>query len=159
MTLKGKLQTHCNKGHEFTPENTYTWQNKSGNGRGCRECRRLWHETHPRRVSREKAKQYRDKWNAENPNYFKINDLNRLYKLTLEQFNQLFEKQKGLCSICLNPLIKANVDHDHNCCSGKITCGKCIRGLLCDGCNTALGRFKDSEEILQRAINYLREYK
>lgn len=30
-------KTHCNHGHEFTPENTYLQQN---GGRGCRECHR-----------------------------------------------------------------------------------------------------------------------
>lgn len=29
-------KTHCIRGHEFTPENTYV---NTGNGRGCRTCR------------------------------------------------------------------------------------------------------------------------
>lgn len=40
------------------------------------------------------------------------------------------------------------MDHDH-------TTGK-IRGLLCFGCNTGLGKFKDSIVILNKAINYLK---
>lgn len=32
-----------------------------------------------------------------------------------------------------------------------------IRGWLCDNCNTALGKFKDSSEVLQRAIDWLKE--
>lgn len=31
--------THCKKGHEFTPENTY-WRSRQNGGRACRECHR-----------------------------------------------------------------------------------------------------------------------
>jgi hypothetical protein len=32
--------THCYMGHEYTPENTRTWRNKSGVvTRSCRTCR------------------------------------------------------------------------------------------------------------------------
>lgn len=30
--------THCVRGHEYTPENTYPWPN--GKGRTCRACNR-----------------------------------------------------------------------------------------------------------------------
>jgi hypothetical protein len=35
-------QTHCKHGHEFTPENTYTYPTYGGRstGRACRECMR-----------------------------------------------------------------------------------------------------------------------
>lgn len=32
-------KTHCDSGHEFTPENTYS---PATGGRACRECRRRW---------------------------------------------------------------------------------------------------------------------
>ncbi len=31
-------QSHCKRGHAFTPENTYTYTNKSGSHRKCRTC-------------------------------------------------------------------------------------------------------------------------
>lgn len=37
-SARKRRQTHCNQGHEFTPENTYI--HKNGN-RACRECNRL----------------------------------------------------------------------------------------------------------------------
>jgi hypothetical protein len=36
-------RTHCPEGHPYTPENTYTYPR--GN-RACRECRRIYRETH-----------------------------------------------------------------------------------------------------------------
>jgi hypothetical protein len=39
--------------------------------------------------------------------------------------------------------VSLHVDHDHE--SGE------IRGLLCVGCNNALGRFRDSLDLLTRA--------
>lgn len=48
-------------------------------------------------------------------------------------------------------LERIHVDHDHA--TGQ------IRGLLCFGCNSILGLVKDSPDILQRAIGYLRRAK
>jgi hypothetical protein len=49
----------------------------------------------------------------------------------------------------------AKVDHDHSCCPGKQSCGRCVRGLLCHGCNTSLGLLKDNAETLRRLADYL----
>ena len=42
-------KTHCSRGHEFTPENTYRWPNGK---RRCRTCHRLDQRA---RVAKEKA--------------------------------------------------------------------------------------------------------
>ncbi len=42
---------------------------------------------------------------------------------------------------CNNPA--RYLDHDHACCDNvKVRCGKCNRGFLCNGCNTALGTYE-----------------
>lgn len=87
------------------------------------------------------------------------------YGITAEQYLALFELQNGECAICLRPVApftrNAHVDHDHSCCTGKniITCGKCIRGILCGPCNAGLGMFSDNVTSLKKAINYLEKSK
>jgi len=73
------------------------------------------------------------------------------YGITADEFKQMFETQQGKCSICSEePKTKRglHVDHDHE--TGK------VRGLLCHGCNVALGSFKDDVTLLNKAIEYLR---
>jgi hypothetical protein len=48
-----------------------------------------------------------------------------------------------------------HVDHDHACCPGTRSCGKCIRGMLCNRCNTGLGMFLDDPNRLRHAASYL----
>lgn len=58
------------------------------------------------------------------------------------------EKQKS-CAICGKPpRARLQIDHNHK--TGK------YRGLLCDNCNIGLGHFKDSPELLRKAIDYLK---
>ena len=52
-----------------------------------------------------------------------------------------------------------NVDHDHDCCPGQSSCGKCIRGLLCLTCNRALGLLKDDPMRVRAAADYLENTK
>lgn len=57
------------------------------------------------------------------------------------------------CPICQKTTIagltsKVVLNHDHK--TGQIT------GWICDSCNTGLGRFKDSPEVLAQAIKYLK---
>jgi hypothetical protein len=83
------------------------------------------------------------------------------YNLTAEQYFDLFEKQEGLCAICVNPASPGrllDVDHDHQCCEGNMSCGDCIRGLLCSSCNGALGFVKDNPDTIMKMMAYLKAY-
>ena len=72
----------------------------------------------------------------------------------------LFEAQAYSCPVCSKDIRDEYViDHDHNCCAGQLSCGQCIRGLLCSWCNVSLGRFDDSAAGLRRALTYLENYK
>lgn len=88
------------------------------------------------------------------------NRSNRLmsnYKLTPETLKEMLVVQNNSCAICSSPVefSSVQIDHDHACCPGKSTCGKCVRGLLCSSCNTGIGLLKDSSATLKAAIQYL----
>ena len=81
-----------------------------------------------------------------------------MYGLSPETFDEMLAAQRGVCAICSteDPGPRGwNIDHDHACCPGIGSCGKCVRGLLCHCCNLMLGNAKDSVDRLHRAARYL----
>jgi len=90
---------------------------------------------------------------ARDPEKHRWSMIHKKYKLTKQMYLDLLEQQNGVCAICENsPKSYLAVDHDHSCCPTSKTCGECIRGLLCGGCNSALGRIKDDPTKL---VKYL----
>lgn len=88
----------------------------------------------------------------------KKNEFRVKYGITLEIYQKMLESQDFSCAICKTKLEDRKdirIDHDHNCCKGEFSCGKCIRGLLCNSCNCGLGYFKDNKILLKNAISYL----
>jgi len=79
------------------------------------------------------------------------------YGLSRAEFELMFIAQDGRCPLCLRDFAGIMerggpvVDHDHM--TGK------VRGLLCSGCNTGIGRFEHSTEWLDRALAYLAEHR
>lgn len=78
----------------------------------------------------------------------------RKYGLTEGEYLALLESHNFKCAICGRPekdcmYSRLYVDHEH-------TTGS-IRGLLCNSCNSGIGYFFDSPELLQSAISYLKE--
>ena len=73
------------------------------------------------------------------------------YGITFEEYTTLLKSQNHKCRICgihRDHCDKAlAVDHDHS--------NGAIRGLLCMGCNTGIGLFKENPHFLLEAINYL----
>lgn len=110
-----------------------------------------------------------NKWQAEkkrtyeNTKDISVDRARRLksrYGLSVETYLALWAAQGGACAICRETSDEPtgpqwHVDHDHRCCAGKTTCGACVRGILCSGCNTGIGGLKDDRENLLRAVAYL----
>jgi hypothetical protein len=97
-------------------------------------------------------------WRDRNPNADANKHLKRKYGISLEEYNYMFELQKGLCGICGKKEStrrrkktqgdeRLAVDHCHE--TGV------VRGLLCFKCNTAMGSLGDNEEMVMRVIFYL----
>ncbi len=85
------------------------------------------------------------------------------YGLSEYDVEELLIEQQGLCGICgpetgNRGLSRSlSTDHDHKCCAGSTSCGQCVRGFLCSGCNTYLGRIGDSTKVAVRMFRYLKE--
>ncbi len=98
-------------------------------------------------------------WQKNNKEKFYKYSKDRRYtrhNTTKMKIDKIIQYQNGLCPICNNKLEQdINIDHDHSCCPGSYSCGKCIRGVLCSGCNRGIGIFKDNIENLRRAIKYI----
>lgn len=82
------------------------------------------------------------------------------YGLTARQLKAMYDKQGNRCAICDRDQgkRKLSVDHDHSCCSGQTSCGKCVRALICNPCNVALGMMRDDASTLRRAADYLETF-
>jgi hypothetical protein len=135
-----------------------------------------WRQNHPeqaRAVGRnsefKRRTQNRDRWlmskrvwNAKNVDKCRLYARRVLCKrhgIDMIEYERRLAAQNGLCAICdercAEKLGTLSIDHDHSCCPGKISCGRCIRGLLCQKCNQGLGCFKDRIELLSNAADYL----
>src|ERR1700682_1678192 len=100
---------------------------------------RKYHRTWAK-ANREKRNLYYRRWHKKNPGQRRKAMLKYNYGLTLQQFEEMLEEQKGLCSICGALLRPPCVDHNHT--------TKKVRALLCKFCNFAVGIY----ELKSKAI-------
>lgn len=123
--------------------------------------RKIWTKTETR-TSQERAEE-RAGWRKaaleRDPLVERRGNLKAKFGLSLEDYDRMLAEQGGGCAICgaTEPGGRGSfhVDHDHACCPGKKSCGKCVRSLLCTNCNSGLGRFHDDPDRLMAAVAYL----
>ncbi len=128
---------------------------KSGKMSICKACKQAktlaWRADNPRVYNG-----YMKRWRDANPDKQHATDIKRLYGLALEDYNKMLVNQDMKCAICSkqhDPSKKRGrlyVDHCHK--TGR------IRKLLCGNHNSMLGYAEDSIEILQKAIDYIKEH-
>lgn len=119
----------------------------------CKECRAEYMRAYWKRVGYpEKEKIYNPQ--ASKQNHFKIH-----YGITVEDYQNLFERQNGLCAICGRPETTVSrtrkpkslaVDHDHV--TGK------VRALLCQECNIGLGNYEKLKPLFAAYDAYLLQH-
>jgi hypothetical protein len=94
------------------------------------------------------------------------------HRMTVEQYTALRVEQADRCGACHEPLRfgeprAVTVDHDPRCCqyetlsTGRtkgvpISCGKCVRALLCSPCNRAIGFLERYPQRVHMWIGYVR---
>ena len=90
-------------------------------------------------------------YNSNKPKSRKEFKLKYIHGISTDEYNIMFEEQKGRCAICDRPQseFKRSLAVDHNHETGM------IRGLLCNKCNLVLGVLEDNINFLNRAKAYL----
>jgi hypothetical protein len=155
----------CKKCGEVKPLNEFheAAGMRDGHRSECKECsrkiRRAWYA-----ANRQSSIAYVKRWQQENKEHLheyrreyrkgrkaqeRDAHLRRTFGITQADYEELLARQGGGCAICGKKpgKISLHVDHDHE--TGE------IRGLLCVGCNNALGQFRDDPELLSRATDYV----
>jgi recombination endonuclease VII len=81
------------------------------------------------------------------------------FGIPAELYWALYEFQGGKCAIlgcrATGKTRALAVDHDHQCCPGRTSCGKCVRGLLCNPHNEMFGRNGDDPSVFRDMADYL----
>jgi len=138
------------------PINEFVQDKRKGRGVGshCKKCHNMrssvWYKN-----NKEQAMASTKGWKKSHPINTKLSqlkqNLKRMYGLTIEEYDAILMSQGGLCLICHTDTPggrgRFHVDHDHD--TGK------IRGLLCHGCNIAIGHMREDPRILRSAADYL----
>jgi hypothetical protein len=107
----------------------------------CLPCNRAWVNAKPHMT----------------PDARRNTHLKNRYNITMADQTRMLEDQDG-CAICHTWSYGKRawaIDHDHSCCSGRSSCGACVRGVLCTQCNTMIAMAHDDTDTLLRAVDYL----
>jgi hypothetical protein len=137
-----KICRTCNETKELT-EFHKAKVNVDGLENRCKPCKQAY-QTHPDR----RAARARRAWKY---------NIKVKYGMVPEDYHKLVEEQGNKCGACgdtweelVNHVFERwCVDHNHN--TGE------VRGLLCNGCNAALGHAQDNPIRLRAQARYLEE--
>ena len=120
-----------------------------------KDRQRKYYAVHRNEILNKHRQQWERKTPAEKKLSMRIRSVKSQYNLSHEEHVKLLEKLNYVCPISGQPInLYSHIDHDHNCCPGAKSCGKCIRGILVGKINSALGMFSNPEWLL-KAYEYV----
>ena len=98
--------------------------------------------------------EYNKKYRTEHKEERALYEVGRRYNITPGQYRVMTANGCEVCGSKEN----LHIDHDHRCCTGRYTCGQCLRGVLCRNHNVALGILHDSVDELMALVAYLLQF-
>jgi hypothetical protein len=135
--------------------------NIDGHTGRCMVCIKLQRNGKYKR-NKSKFKKRSADWKSKNVDKVQEGNLRDKHGVSYQWYQETLNTQKECCAICKkhkslnvkdarnNKVRNLAVDHNHT--------TNQIRGLLCYGCNLALGMLKDNIESAQNLVEYLRFY-
>lgn len=124
--------------------------------KACRSCTREKAKNYYKN-NREKCYASARKWAKNNPEKLAATIraiwLKRAYGITVEQYEDMYRAQNGVCAICHGVNLNGTrlcVDHNHD--------TKKVRDLLCRKCNSFLGYIREDKEVGRRMSEYLEKH-
>ena len=131
----------------------------------CKKCLNKKKENKLKGTEKQKEKwkrhsKKRKQWlKPANKEKMRLRHLEKKYGMSEQDYKNMLLQQGGVCKLCggletrvdkiTGVVIQLAIDHCHE--TNK------VRGLLCGKCNRALGGFQDRVDLLQKAIEYLKE--
>lgn len=133
----------CAKRRERAKQNEWRRDNAARRRATVNRQAAAWRDANPDKVARQRVAKLAARFN-----------------LSVEQIEALLAD--GRCGICGTAEAGGRwgrfaIDHDHACCPGQRSCGKCIRGVLCNPCNLLIGHMEKAGRLAtEGAVAYLR---
>lgn len=135
-------------------EHPLEYFSKKGSGRAtrCKKCVAAYYRNYYH--GSEERKAYVKAATSANRKKNHLRNRAKRHGLSESELKSMISQTNGLCWAC-HDREWDHIDHDHRCCSGNASCGKCVRGLLCARCNQTMGWAKDDPKVLGALLRYL----